>query len=55
MQKTSENPPNITVKLTKEDLLMFNEYPDVLTLVDVCEVLRIGKNQALKLLNTGKY
>lgn len=32
---------------------MFNDYPDVLTLAEVCEVLRIGKNKASALLNSG--
>ena len=33
---------------------MFNDYPDVLTLAEVCEVLRIGKNQASKILSKGE-
>lgn len=30
---------------------MYNEYPEILMLEDVCEVLRIGKNKAYEILN----
>lgn len=33
---------------------MFNDYPDILTLSDICEILRIGKNKASYLLNSGQ-
>lgn len=33
---------------------MFNNYSDLLTLDDFCEILLIGRNQAYTLLNTGK-
>lgn len=52
--KFIENSPNIPVNNTKDYLLMFNDYPDVLTLADVCEILRVGKNKASYLLNSVK-
>ena len=32
---------------------MFSEYPDILSISDVCEILFIGRNRAYELLNTG--
>ena len=33
---------------------MFNEYSDVITVDELCEMLRIGRNKAYELLRTGK-
>ena len=33
---------------------MFNNYDDVLTVEELCEALKIGKNAAYRLLNEGK-
>ncbi len=33
---------------------MFEEYPDILTVEETCEVLRVGYNALYDLLNTGK-
>lgn len=33
---------------------MFNNYSDLLTLEELCEILLIGRNQAYTLLNSGK-
>ena len=33
---------------------MLEEYPDILTVVEVCEALRMGYNAVYDLLNTGK-
>ena len=33
---------------------MFNEYSDVLTIDELCEMLRIGRNKAYELLRSGK-
>ena len=33
---------------------MFYEYDDVLTVDELCELLKIGKNTAYRLLNTGE-
>lgn len=33
---------------------MFNEYSDVITIDERCEMLRIGRNKAYELLGTGK-
>ncbi len=35
-------------------LKMFEEYPDVLTVHEVCKVLRISKTTAYRLLKTGQ-
>ena len=32
---------------------MFNDYSDILSVHDVCEILFIGKNRAYELLNEG--
>lgn len=32
---------------------MFNEYPDILTVEDLCQILLIGKNAAYILLGNG--
>ena len=32
---------------------MFSEYPDILTVAETCEVLRIGNNAIYELLNSG--
>ncbi len=32
---------------------MFNDYDDILTIEDMCEILKVGKNNAYKLLNQG--
>lgn len=32
---------------------MFTEYPDILTVAEACEVLRIGNNAIYELLNSG--
>ena len=32
---------------------MFSEYPDVLTVTETCEALRIGNNAIYELLNSG--
>ncbi len=33
---------------------MFEEYPDILTVEEACEVLRVGYNALYELLNAGK-
>ena len=33
---------------------MFEEYPDILTVDEACEALRVGYNAMYELLNTGK-
>lgn len=33
---------------------MFKDYPDVLNVAQVCEMLHIGKNSAYKLLSSGE-
>lgn len=33
---------------------MFEQYPDIMTVEEVCEALRIGYNAAYDLLNEGK-
>ena len=33
---------------------MFNEYSDVITIDELCEMLRIGRNKAYDLLRSGK-
>lgn len=33
---------------------MFNDFDDVLTVEELCEALKIGKNAAYRLLNEGK-
>ena len=33
---------------------MFNDYPDILTVDEVCEILRIGYNAIYTNLNSGK-
>ncbi|MDO4329073.1 MAG: helix-turn-helix domain-containing protein [Lachnospiraceae bacterium] len=33
---------------------MFNQYHDILTITDVCEILLIGRNRAYELLKTGE-
>lgn len=33
---------------------MFNDYPDVVTVKEMQEMLRIGRNTAYKLVNSGK-
>lgn len=33
---------------------MFEQYPDILTVEEVCEALRMGYNAVYELLNTGK-
>lgn len=33
---------------------MLNEYNDMITVDEVCEILKIGRNNAYKLLNEGK-
>ena len=33
---------------------MFSEYPDILTVEETCEALRIGYNAAYELLRSGK-
>ncbi len=32
---------------------MLNSYPDVLTVTDLCKILRIGRNRAYDLLRSG--
>ena len=32
---------------------MFTEYPDILTVTEACEILRIGNNAIYELLNNG--
>lgn len=34
--------------------MLLNQENDILTVDDLCEVLRIGKNTAYKLINSGK-
>ena len=41
-------------KRKETDQFMFEEYPDVLTVDETCEALRIGENAAYILLNNGK-
>ena len=33
---------------------MFNEYSDVITVDELCEMLRVGRNKAYDLLRSGK-
>ena len=33
---------------------MFDDYPDVLTVIDVARLCRIGRNQAYKLIRSGR-
>lgn len=33
---------------------MFNEYSDIITVDELCEMLRIGRNKAYELLRSGK-
>lgn len=33
---------------------MFNEYSDMITVDELCEMLRIGRNKAYELLRSGK-
>lgn len=33
---------------------MFDEYPEILTVEDACEALRVGYNAMYELLNSGK-
>lgn len=33
---------------------MFNEYSDIITIDELCEMLRIGRNKAYELLRSGK-
>ncbi len=33
---------------------MFDEYPDILTVEEACEALRVGYNAMYELLNSGK-
>jgi excisionase family DNA binding protein len=33
---------------------MFNDYGDIITIEEMCELLRIGKNTAYSLLTSGK-
>lgn len=33
---------------------MFDEYPDILTVEEACEALRVGNNAMYELLNSGK-
>lgn len=33
---------------------MFNEYSDIITVDELCEMLRIGRNKAYELLRNGK-
>lgn len=33
---------------------MFNEYCDIVTVEELCEMLRIGRNKAYELLRTGQ-
>ena len=33
---------------------MFNDYSDVITIDELCEMLRIGRNKAYELLRSGK-
>ena len=35
-------------------MIMLNKYNDILTVEELCEVLRIGKNTAYKLLKSGE-
>ena len=34
--------------------MMFEQYPDILTVEEVCEALRMGYNAVYELLNAGK-
>lgn len=33
---------------------MYNNFPELITIEDMCDILSIGKNSAYDLLNTGK-
>ena len=35
-------------------MIILNKYPDILTVKDVMEILRVGKNTAYQLLNSGE-
>ena len=41
-------------KSAKERCYIFNDYPDILTVDEVCEILRIGYNAIYANLNSGK-
>lgn len=44
----------IGLNLVSGVMILFNEYRDVLTVEELCEMLDIGKNAAYKLLASGK-
>ena len=47
--------PNIIVKkLIKEEWIMFDQYPDVVTIEELQEMLGIGRGLAYDLVNSGK-
>lgn len=43
----------ISKKLLRGDLIMLNEYSEILTVEDVMEILNIGKNAAYDLFRNG--
>ena len=47
-------PPNLQSLKIKEDLKMLDEFDVLLTVDEVCEILRIGRNTIYALLNEGK-
>ena len=44
----------ISKKLLRGDLIMLNEYSEILTVEDVMEILNIGKNAAYDLFRSGE-
>ena len=44
---------NNVMKAPKEQMKMFTDYNDILSVEDVCEILVIGRNRVYELLNTG--
>lgn len=45
---------NIRVKNERRAIIMFYVYDDVLTVEELCELLKIGKNTAYRLLQEGQ-
>ena len=39
--------------ITRQAMRMFRDYPDVLTVKQVCEMLNIGRNNAYELVRSG--
>ena len=44
----------IIKKLIKGEMIMFDQYPDVVTIEELCEMLGIGRGLAYQLVSSGK-